>query len=260
MSDFKNKYPIILVHGVAVKDVLWVKAFGGIEAKVKEQGFNIFTAPTDAFGMIETNAEQLKEFIQKVLKETSSDKVNLVCHSKGGLDSKYMIENLEMEDYIASMTTLSTPFKGSIMASKVWDLPLIIKGFIAFWIDLFYRILGDKHPNALKVCEQLRKVDVDMETVNFSKKIYCQSYSSTMNDTSDFLMIIPSLIHKRYDNVNNDGLVSVESSKFGVYKGDCFEVSMSHSHMIDLMATKDKKEIIYEFYINLCEELKNMGY
>ena len=107
-----------------------------------------------------------------------------------------MIEELNMEDYIASMTTLSTPFKGSIVASKVWDLPFFIKGFIAFWIDLFYRILGDKSPNALKVCEQLRKTDVSMETVHFSDKIYCQSYSSSMNDTSDFLMIIPYISKK----------------------------------------------------------------
>ena len=248
------------VNKIPVKDWCFFKAFGDIEKKMREQGFTVFTADIDSFGCIETNAVQLKEYVNKILKETNSEKVNLICHSKGGLDSKYMITDLEMEDKIASMTTLSTPFKGSIVASKVWELPGFIKAFLAFWVNLFYRILGDKHPDALKTLEQLKRVDTSIETLKFSNKIYCQSYSSTMNDGSDFLMLIPSIIHKRFEAKNNDGLVTGESSKFGEYNGDCFDISVSHSKMIDFMSTKSQKDKIYAFYIKLAEDLMELGF
>ena len=256
-----TKYPIILVHGIFKKELKFAKAFGRIESKLKEQGFVVFSADTDGFGCVENNAKQLKIFVEKVLKETGAEKVNLICHSKGGLDSKYMITELGMEDFVASMTTLSTPFGGSIVASKIWELPRFIKGFIGFWMDVFFRILGDKHPESLKTCEELRLREIDVETLSFSNKIYCQSYSTTMEKgKDDFTMFIPYLIHKKFQNIDNDGLVSKDSSKFGIYKGNALEGSVSHSQIIDFMAHKSQKEKVYGFYIQLCSELAEMGF
>ena len=83
----KTKYPIILVHGVALKDYKFFKAFGHIEKTLQEQGYDVYTSETDGFGTIENNAEQLKKQVISIMEKHNVNKVNLIAHSKGGLDS-----------------------------------------------------------------------------------------------------------------------------------------------------------------------------
>ena len=217
---------------------------------------------TDGFGRIETNAEQLKEYILNVLEATGAEKVNIIAHSKGGLDSKYMITELDMEDKVASLTTLCTPHKGSIIASKIWSLPGWMKKTIALFIDNFYRIiLGDRKPDSMGACEQLRLSDEAEDTLVFSEKVYCQSYSTSIEHMRDcFVMALPMKMYKHFENTENDGLVSTESAKFGNYRGECLNISVSHVQIIDLFSKKSQKEKIYEFYKSVCAELAEMGY
>ena len=58
-----TKYPIVLVHGLALRQSKAIKAFGKIEKVLRDGGYTVFVADIDAFGTIETNAEQLREFI-----------------------------------------------------------------------------------------------------------------------------------------------------------------------------------------------------
>ena len=258
-----TRYPIVLVHGLAMKDVKTIRAFGKIERAVSDGGFEIYSADIDGFGSVENNAEQLKSYILDLCERTGCEKVNIIAHSKGGLDTKYMITNLEVEDKVASLTTLCTPHRGSIVASKIWNLPRPIKRFLAFWLNLFYRVVArDKHPDALSACEQLRWIDEDIATHDFSEKVYCQSFSTTMRKGRDcFILAIPMRIIRRFDSRESDGLVCHESAKFGVYRGECIkDMSISHSQIIDFLTANGKREDIYNFYKNLCRELSDMGF
>ena len=259
-----TRYPIILVHGVALKDVFKFKAFGKIEKMLKKQGYSVYTSNADGFGAIETNAEQLKKQILDILQKTGAEKVNLIAHSKGGLDSRYMIKHLGMQEKVASLTCLCTPHKGSVIATKLYALPKPIKHFLAFWITFWYRIFGDRHPAVLTVCKQLANTpDGTMAYFDDTphEGIFVQSYSSTLEKSrDDFVMGIPLFFSRRYEDVESDGMVSVESSRFGEYKGNATEGSVSHSEIVDFMAKKKKKEKIYAFYIGLCEDLAERGY
>ena len=138
----------------------------------------------------------------KILDECKTDKVNIIAHSKGGLDSKYIITDLGMQDHVASLTTLCTPHKGSIIASKIWSLPGWMKKTVAFFIDSFYKIvMRDKHPNSLRACEQLKHVDESEDTLGFSYEVYCQSYSTTLERGRDcFIMALPMKLYKHFEN------------------------------------------------------------
>ena len=92
-----TKYPIILAHGIAAKQLRIINAFGKIGEELEKEGYSVFVADTDGFGSIEHNAEQLKSYINRILILTGAEKVNIIAHSKGGLDSKYMITELGME-------------------------------------------------------------------------------------------------------------------------------------------------------------------
>lgn len=257
-----TRFPIVLVHGIVLKDIKFFKAFGRIEKKLKNGGYVVYTAKTDGFGTIENNALQLKEYVEKVLASEQAEKVNLIAHSKGGLDALCMINTLGMEDKVASLTTLCTPHYGSPIASSLLRLPEFLVKFLAFWINFWYRIFGDKRPDALEVCKQLQAVpDSTQEKQVLPATVYCQSFSTTLKRSrDDFVMGIPLAFCRRFDGTPGDGLVTAPSTVFGHYRGDCTDDSLSHSQIVDFMAGKKKKEKIYAFYTGLCEELAEMGF
>ena len=111
--------------------------------------------------------EAPKEEIVKILEVEGVDKVNIIAHSKGGLDSKYMIENLGMEDSVASLTTLCTPHKGSPIATNILKLPKFLTKFIAFWINFWYKLFGDKNPDSYQACQDLKRINsIEEEIIN----------------------------------------------------------------------------------------------
>ena len=259
----KTKYPIVLVHGIVIKDFLFIKSFGEIDRILRIQGHTVYKANIDGVGSVANNAVQLKNEILKILEKENVDKVNVIAHSKGGLDTKYMIEHLGMEDHVASLTTLSTPHKGSHIATNILKLPKWITKFIAFWVNFWYRLFGDKKPNSYQACLDLQRIDsLEEATINFSNKVYCQSYSTEMKKSrDDFIMGIPLMFSKHFEkNQISDGVVPQDSTVFGEYKGHAFDESVSHSEIIDFMVKKKKKDKIYMFYSFLCEELVNMGF
>ena len=262
MEQMQTKYPIVLVHGIALKELKIIKSFGRIGKTLREAGYTVYSANTDGFGSIENNAAQLKKQIEEILQKECTDKVNIIAHSKGGLDSKYLINNLGMACAVASLTTLSTPHRGSRIASKIYSYPRWITRFIAFWINLWYRIFGDKHPDALTVCKQLQLTENDeLEILNVPDGVYCQSYSATMKRSrDDFLMFIPLYFSHRWGEGATDGLVSVESAKYAEYRGDCLDESLSHSEIVGFSLKKKKRRKVYNFYLALCRELAERGF
>ena len=256
-----TKYPIILVHGIALREMKIIRAFGKIEYTLKEAGYDVYTAGTDGFGTIESNAEQLKEIILGVLESTRAEKVNIIAHSKGGLDSKYMITKLDMADQVASLTTLCTPHRGSAIATHLWSLPTWIKRVLTFFINSFYKLIGDKNPDSMKVCEQLKKADGDATEESFSDKVYCQSYSTKLKSGKDcVLMAVPLTIYNYTEGIENDGMVSEESARFENYRGECLDDSVSHTQIVDFLAKRKNRRRILEFYVGLAKELGEMGY
>lgn len=258
-----TKYPIVLVHGLTVRDTIFFKSFGKIDKKLKEKGYTVYRSQIDSFGTIENNAQILKEEILKIIDTMKCDKVNIIAHSKGGLDSKYMIMKLDMEDKVSSLTTLCTPHKGSPIATNILKLPKWILKTTAFFINTWYKILGDKHPDSLNACIELSESNaIEEETFDISNKVYCQSYSTKMDKPKDdFIMGIPLLFFHHFEkDMDSDGLVSSDSAVFGEYKGNAFKESISHSEINGFSASKKKREKVYEFYYELCRDLASRGY
>ena len=256
-----TQYPVILVHGIMLKDWKFIKAFGQIQRILEAQGHVVSTAPMDGFGSIENNAQQLKDHILQVLATTGKDKVNLICHSKGGLDTRYMIDRLEMGEHVASVTFLCTPHKGSKTATKLYALPKFIRFWVALWLTVAYRLFGDQKPEVLKVCQQLSYApDGVLEDLHHDS-IFMQSYATTMEKSrDDFVMGIPLYFSRRFEKSPTDGIVSEESAQYGNYQGHCIDASVSHSEIVDFMVGKQKKDKIYGFYIALCQDLAERGY
>ena len=143
----KTRYPIVLVHGLGMKDTSFMKSWGWIDRILRVQGYTVYKSSVDGFGTVESNAKQLKEEIGKILEETGAEKVNIIAHSKGGLDAKYMIQQMDMAKQVASLTTLCTPHKGSPIASFVMRFPraAVMRLFGSIWLTRSWAI---KHRTA----------------------------------------------------------------------------------------------------------------
>ena len=86
MKGCRTKYPIILAHGLGVTEQGGLYApWGRIPDTLRAQGAAVYFGGQDAWGSIETGAGQMKRAVDRALRETGCDRVNIIAHSKGGL-------------------------------------------------------------------------------------------------------------------------------------------------------------------------------
>ena len=261
----KLKYPILLVHGTGSRDDKRINCWGRIPKALEKAGAQVFYSNQDAWGTIENNAKTVKKSALAVLAETGSEKLNIIALSKGGLESRYIISKLGMEDKIASLTTVSTPHHGSkTMDFLCQKLPLLLK-FIAVFMNFAYKLYGDESPDFYNTCRQFTTAyskKFNNEVPN-SNKVYYQSYASAMNKPhSDMLLFIPHLFVKAFDG-ECDGVVSVDSAKWGEFKGVITSErvrGVSHSDLRDLRRIGASGLIVVRAYVSIVEELKAKGF
>ena len=258
------KYPIILVHGIAVqerKKFMNIHLWGRIPETLREQGIKVFFGKTDAWGTYDSNALLLKATIEKVLEKTKSEKVNIIAHSKGGLDARYLIWKCHFGDKVASLTTISTPNGGAEVADLLHKQKALHSNLAKKALKKMEKLYGDISPNAYLVNEELttEKMKEFNAKVIMDKTVYCQSIYSTMrNSFDDLVFFYPhSYIHKVAGA--NDGLVSEQSAQWG-QKTVKINGGISHTEIIDFKQKNISGINIPELYLNIIENLSQMGF
>lgn len=56
------------------------------------------------------------ERMEDIIRKNGCKKLNVIAHSKGGLDVRYAISILGADKYTASLTTINTPHHGCLFA------------------------------------------------------------------------------------------------------------------------------------------------
>jgi triacylglycerol lipase len=261
----KTKYPLILVHGVLFRDLKYFNYWGRIPKELIRNGARVYYGNQEAVGTIATNAEDIRNKILEVLKETGADKVNIIAHSKGGLDSRYAISRLGMADKVASLTTISTPHRGCRFIDKARGLPDGIYRGAAFFFDQVFSRLGDRRPDFYTATRQFATADSEdfNQSTPDSPEVYYQSYMSKMKGfRSDLMLAIPWLMIKGLEG-DNDGLVSVDSAVWGKFQGLLESKSrrgISHGDIIDLKRADYKGFDVIETYTGIVAALKEKGF
>jgi triacylglycerol lipase len=112
----RTKYPIVLAHGLTGFRQLFgvVDYFFGIPSDLQSGGAKVFVTQVSAVGSAEERGEQLLQQIEFIAASTGAGKVNLIGHSEGGLDARYVMG--VRPDLIASLTTVATPHLGADLA------------------------------------------------------------------------------------------------------------------------------------------------
>ena len=254
-QDCTTKYPILLVHGFALRDGKRHRIWGNIVDVLTMRGARVYVGRHDALGTIESNAKQLALRVDEILAETGCARVNIIAHSKGGLDSRRLVHMDTMADKVASITTIGTPHRGLGYVDNLnRRVPGCIFAPVGWMVSLLYRIRGDKNPTFRRTVrgfgtEEMRRFNTQYPDV---EGVYYRSYSLIRTDNLRWR-------HRhigRFDG-DNDGIVSVESSKWSGYMGHYSE-GIGHSTAIGYRRRKG-----YDAGAAMVEtvsELARMGY
>jgi len=245
-----TRYPIVLAHGLLGFGELGVGRdnakyyFKGVREDLTRLGYNVFITKVGDRDGIAVRAEQLKRSINRI----TSGKVNIIAHSMGGLDARYMISHLGMAKRVASLTTIATPHRGSSYADwAVKNAGAAIK---------LLKVLGIQMQAILdlttEACRRFNETTPDAPGV----KYISYSGSQPHEKICSYLRLPHKIIFKAEGP--NDGLVSVRSAKWGEYRGN---IPADHLNQICRKGLFEKHEEFdgLRFYRKLAEDLRREG-
>ncbi len=263
----KTKYPILLVHGVFFRDRKLFNYWGRIPAALELNGATVYYGKQQSALCVKDSAAELSQRIKEIIAETGCEKLNIIAHSKGGLDSRYAVSQLDCGQYIASLTTVNTPHRGCIFVEKAYN-GLSKKAWqkVADAYNAASRVRGDTNPDFLAAVGDLREsvcAEFNKTVPNIDGVLYQSIGSSTKSARGGrFPMDISYPFVKKLDG-ENDGLVSVESMKWGEsfrfikVKG---RRGVSHGDVIDLNRENIEGFDVREYFVQIVADLKNKGY
>ena len=122
--------PVLLVHGYAEDAAVWKKW----EDMLRKDGIQFFTVTfkdsDDKCGSAKQHAIELEKMVQDIKGQSDAQKINIVGHSKGGLDARVFLDITDTKD-VANLIMIGTPNAGSPVAKTnyacapaVYDLRL----------------------------------------------------------------------------------------------------------------------------------------
>ncbi len=272
MNSCKTLYPLLLVHGMGFRDGR-ISYWGRIPDILHRNGAEIYFGAQEANASVQRNAMLLAVKIKKILAESGAEKLNIIAHSKGGIEIRYVISVLGLESSIASLTTISTPHNGSAAMDKLMKLPDILIRLAAKITDFFKKLGGDKRPDTYCCFHQLTTGYMKQfnQLVPDSSSVLYQSCAFLMkNAFSDLLMCIP-YIGVRLLNGRSDGFLTPGEVRHGQFLGvftGTGKRGLSHLDEVDFrrrplskIPPPDKYHIsdITQFYIGIVSDLKKRG-
>jgi len=262
----KTRYPLLLVHGVFFRDSRFFNYWGRIPQALIENGATIFYGEQESAASVVDSAGDLMARVEDIVRSTGCEKVNIIAHSKGGLEARYAISCLGMDKYVASLTTVNTPHRGCLFADYLLNIiPRKVTDKLAYTYNKTLMKFGEKNPDFIAAlndltdsrCSMLNELAIDKEG------IFYQSVGSKINKANGGKFPLNfSYMLVRFFEGDNDGLVSLESAKWGNYftmisvNGDR---GVSHGDIIDLNREDIEGFDVKNFYVWLVGGLKNRG-
>ena len=261
-----TKYPILFVHGVFFRDSNILNYWGRVPEALERCGAVIRYGGQQSALSVKDSAAELAKRIEEVVTELGCEKVNVIAHSKGGLDTRYAITHLGSDKYVASLTTVNTPHRGCIFVENIYNkFSEEARQRMAKMYNAAARRVGDTEPDFLSAVADLREsvcAKFNEETPD-SPDVYYQSVGSAAKyASSGRFPLNVSLPFVRKSDGENDGLVAITSMEWG----SSFRAlrvngnrGVTHADMIDLNRENIPEFDVRTFYIELVSDLRKKG-
>ena len=262
----QTKYPILLVHGVFFRDTRYFNYWGRIPSALIANGATIFYGNHPSAASIADSAQVLAQRIREIREQTGAEKVNIIAHSKGGLDCRYAIAFCGIEQDVASLTTINTPHRGCRFADCLLQkIPHSVQQQVAHTYNRALSRLGEPEADFMAAVTDLTSSRCSERDASMPlpQGIFCQSFGSKLNQASGGkfpLNLSYHLVH--FFDGSNDGLVGEDSFSWGpnyTLLTTPHPEGISHGDIIDLNRENIPGFDVREFYVELVQDLKNRG-
>ena len=247
--------PIVLHHGFAAYGdftlgPLKLPYFRGIDRAIRDAGHLLIIPRVHPTGSIELRARQLKEQILRALKQQGVERERflLVGHSMGGLDARYMISKLGMDDQVAALLTITTPHRGSPYADWCFENVGQRMGGLRLMnmLGMDVRAVSDLTTTS---CRRFNRAVKNMPGVQY----FSVSAARPWNRVPPFALHAHKVVTAAEGE--NDCLVSVKSSTWGehlgVWPADHFH-TINHKWVLEL---KNRTGDITPYYLKAIEKV-----
>ncbi len=221
--------------------------FSHLRPFLRERGIEALYPNVEPTGGVAERAEQLRDLIR----HWTSEPINLVAHSMGGLDARYLITHLGMADQVASLTTVATPHHGTSVAD--WfclnfrqRVPLLLT-LEAFGINVDG--FRDCRTDACRLFNERTPDAAEVRYFSYTASVPSSRVSPLLRRAWNILTPIEGA---------NDGLVSVRSGGWGEVLG---MLSVDHFAQTPdgLFVRPGENFDALTFYSRLIEDLAHRG-
>ena len=266
----KTRYPILMVHGVFFRDFKYFNYWGRIPGELEKNGATVYYGDHQSAASVEDSAKELAERITRIVESTGCERVNVIAHSKGGLDIKTAVAKQGMADKVASIITVNTPHKGCEFAEYLLNkAPEGMKEKVASAYNSALKKIGDPNPDFIAAVTDLtasgcRRIANETDGFDYKgSKIYTKSIGSCMKNASSGAFPLNMSYHlvKMFDGPN-DGLVGEASFRWGEdyqFLENKKQRGISHGDMIDLNRENIPGFDVREFFVETVYDLKRRG-
>jgi triacylglycerol lipase len=247
------RHPVVFCHGMLAMTMLRMQVpeeanyFVHLRPFLRERGVEALYPSVEPTGGVAARAEQLRDEIRR----WTDEPVNLVAHSMGGLDARFLITHLGMADRVASLTTIAAPHRGTTVAD---------------WFCLHFR-------QRLPLLLTLEAFGINVDGFGDCRTDICRAFNERTPNApgvryfsytaSAPLARVSPLLRRAWNILTpaegpNDGLVSVRSAAWGEVIGT---LSVDHFAQTPdgLFVHPGENFDAVNFYSRLIEDLAHRG-
>ena len=262
-----TKYPVLLLHGVFFRDFKYFDYWGRVPGELFANGCTYYYGEQQSAASVESCGLEIARKIKEITDTTGCEKVNIIAHSKGGLDARSAMTDPDIARRVASLTTINTPHRGCEFADYLLDkIPEKTQQVVAKGYNKALSKLGDYNPDFIVACRNLTHSFCAEfnEKVKDPEGVYIQSYGSLLKNHrgGQFPLNLTYGLVNAFDG-GNDGLVGEASFPWG---SDFHLITapgrrgISHGDVIDLNRENIPGYDVREFYVQLVADLKSKGF
>lgn len=259
------QHPVLLCHGYgAIASIIKPSPLYDVSMLLRSHNVLAYAPNIVPYATIETRAKGWVRLIEQLIEKYEYNKINVIAHSMGGLDMRYALSQLDIKDRVASFTTVCTPHRGTSLAELTLKTPEAIREKLAEFLDwMGDYIYPQTKSNSVDSAEQLTRkyvTNVFNPRMPNVEGIPYYSYSAAVGKGTNE----PIRVIARYQNNHifeeeglNDGMVSVESAKWGEHIKTC---NLSHLEQMNLRLKEDRRALFEDFWFDVVKMLESKGH
>lgn len=243
----RARHPLVLVHGYFGFDsigALRIKReyFRGVRGRLEALGHQVYLARVAPAAGVRRRAAELAEQVRKL----PFERVNIIAHSMGGVDARYAISQLGLDERVASLLTIGTPHHGTPIADAAarlgeWQKVRRMLDTIGANVDGLYDLTT------------ARMAEFNLHVKDATDVWYSSVVGALRSETAKVsTLLAPGFSYLRKRVGPNDGMVPAASQRWGDV---LFEIEADHWAQIGWSTGFDAAP----FYVALAEHLAERG-